>query len=153
MGNIAGDAPHHFGWEDWKIGWLADRQVACLNSPGTFKVRLDRVESLGGTKIAVVRTGVTTAFVAESRRAYGVDKEICKTGVLVYRVDSSTVSGYGPIQVENSSPAAQATTTCGEAVDFGAYKAGQSFHDDESGVTIAVDSSSSTGDVVRVTKS
>jgi M6 family metalloprotease-like protein len=153
MGNIAGDAPHHFGWEDWKIGWLADRQVACLNSPGTFTVRLDQVESLGGMKIAVVRTGVTTAFVAESRRAYGVDRAICKTGVLIYQVDSSTVSGYGPIQVENSSPDTPTTATCGEAVDWGAYKPGQSFHDDATGVTMAVRSSSSTGDVVTVTKS
>jgi M6 family metalloprotease-like protein len=153
MGNIAGDAPHHFGWEDWKVGWLADRQVACLNSPGTFTVRLDRVESLGGTKIAVVRTGVTTAFVAESRRPYGVDKGICKSGVVVYQVDSSTVSGYGPIKVQDSSPGTPTTSTCAEAVDWGAYKPGQSFHDDATGVTIAVAGASPTGDVVTVTKS
>ena len=153
MGNINGDAPHHFGWEDWKIGWLADSQVACLDSPGTAKVRLKEVESLGGTKIAVVRTGNTTADVAESRRAYGVDKGICKSGVVIYQVDSSTVSGMGPIRVQNSSPDAPTTSTCGEAVDWGAYEPGQSFHDTAAGVTITVDSSSATGDVVTATKS
>jgi hypothetical protein len=66
--------PTHFGWEDWKIGWLANSQVACLDSPGSFSVRLTEVEAPGGTKIAVVRTGPTTADVAESRRPYGVDK-------------------------------------------------------------------------------
>ncbi|MFD0632008.1 peptidase M6 [Catenulispora yoronensis] len=105
MGNIIGDAPHHFGWEDWKVGWLADRQVACLNAPGRFSVRLSEVESLGGTKIAVVRTGPTSAIVAESRKPYGVDKAICKSGVVVYKVDSATATGDGPIRVQNSSPA------------------------------------------------
>ncbi|WP_370370678.1 peptidase M6 [Catenulispora sp. GP43] len=153
MGNINGDAPHHFGWEDWKIGWLADSQVACLNSRGSFAVRLNEVESLGGTKIAVVRTGETTADVAESRRPYGVDKGMCKSGVVIYQVDSSTVSGSGPVRVQNSSPDAPTTKACGEAVDWGAYEPGQSFHDAAAGVTITVNASSSTGDVVTVTKS
>lgn len=153
MGNINGDAPHHFGWEDWQIGWLADSQVACLDSPGSFSVRLKQVESLGGTKIAVVRTGDTTAYVAESRRPYGVDKGICKSGVVIYQVDSSTVSGSGPVRVQNSSPDAPLTKACGEAVDWGAYEPGQSFRDSSAGVTITVNASSSTGDVVTVTKS
>jgi M6 family metalloprotease-like protein len=152
MGNIAGDAPHHFGWEDWKVGWLADSQVACLDSPGTMKVRLKEVESLGGVKIAVVRTGRTTAYVAESRRPYGVDKEICKSGVVIYQVDSSVDSGYGPIRVQNSSPDTPTTAACNEAVDWGAYEPGQSFHDEAAGVTITVDKSSATSDVVTVTK-
>ncbi|WP_194927866.1 peptidase M6 [Catenulispora pinisilvae] len=153
MGNIIGDAPHHFGWEDWKIGWLADSQVACLNEPGTLSVRLKEVESLGGTKIAVVRTGPTTAYVAESRKPYGVDKGICKSGVVVYAVDSSIASGDGPIRVQNSSPDTQTTSACGEAVDWGAYEPGQTFEDDTAGVTIKVNASSSSGDVVTVTKS
>jgi M6 family metalloprotease-like protein len=153
MGNINGDAPHHFGWEDWKIGWLADSQVACMDSAGSRTVRLAQVESLGGTKIAVVRTGPTTADVAESRRPYGIDKKLCKSGVVVYQVDSSIISGNGPIRVQNSSPDTPTTTACNEPVDWGAYQAGQSYHDDAAGVTITVNASSSTGDVVTVTKS
>jgi hypothetical protein len=116
-------------------------------------VRLKEVESLGGTKIAVVRTGDTTADIAESRRPYGVDKGICKGGVVIYQVDSSTVSGSGPVHVMNSTPDAPTTSTCGEAVDWGAYEPGQSFHDTAAGVTITVNSSSSSEDEVTVTKS
>ncbi|ACU75609.1 M6 family metalloprotease domain protein [Catenulispora acidiphila DSM 44928] len=152
MGNIIGDAPHHFGWEDWKIGWLANSQVACLDAPGTFAVRLKQVESLGGTKIAVVRTGQTTAVVAESRRPYGVDKGLCKSGVVIYKVNSATISGSGPIRVQNSSPHTPTTTACNEAVDWGAYEPGQTFHDTAAGVTITVNSASTTSDVVTVTK-
>ncbi|WP_344661862.1 hypothetical protein [Catenulispora subtropica] len=36
---------------------------------------------------------------------------------------------------------------------WGPHKPGQSFHDEEAGVTITVVTSSSTGDVVTVTKS
>ncbi|NUR57515.1 MAG: M6 family metalloprotease domain-containing protein [Catenulispora sp.] len=153
MGNITGDAPHHFGWEDWKLGWLANRQVACLASDGTMAVRLTEVESLGGTKIAVVRTGTNTAYVAESRKPYGVDSSICKSGVVIYKVDSSVNTGEGPIRVQNSSPGTPTTATCDEPVDWGAYKPGQTFRDEEAGVTITVNASSSTGDVVTVTKS
>jgi hypothetical protein len=153
MGNITGDAPHHFGWEDWKLGWLANRQVACLATPGTLTVRLTEVESLGGTKIAVVRTGQTTAYVAESRKPYGVDSSICKSGVVIYKVDSAVNTGEGPIRVQNSSPGTPTTATCDEPVDWGAYKPGQTFRDQEAGVTITVDATSSTGDVVTVTKS
>jgi M6 family metalloprotease-like protein len=153
MSNISGDAPHHFGWEDWKVGWLADRQVACLNSPGRFTVRLAAVESLGGMKIAVARTGTTSAYVAESRKPYGVDSSICKSGVVIYKVDSAIATGEGPIRVQNSSPGAPTTRTCDQPVDWGAYKPGQTFRDTAAGVTIAVNASSSTGDVVTVTKS
>jgi hypothetical protein len=152
MGNIAGDAPHHFGWEDWKNGWIGDGQVSCLNSPGTTTTSLRAVEIAGGKKIAVVRTGPTTAYVAESRKALGVDDAICKPGVVIYKVDSSTPTGSGPIQVQDSSPGAPAPAGCGEAVDIGAYQAGQTFTDAGAGVTITVDASSPLGDTVTVTK-
>ena len=71
MGNIAGPAPQYLGWHSWKLGWTRDNQVACLPGPGRRTVRLTPVERPGGTKIAVLRTGETTAYVAESRRATG----------------------------------------------------------------------------------
>lgn len=152
MGNIAGDAPHHFGWEDWKNGWIGDGQVSCLNSPGTMTTSLRALEIPGGKKIAVVRTGTTTAYVVESRRALGVDGAICKSGAVVYKVDSSTPTGTGPIQVQDSSPGAPTTATCKEAVDFGVFTTGQTFTDTAAGVTIKVDTSTPLGDTVTVTK-
>ncbi|MFF1651101.1 hypothetical protein [Streptomyces sp. NPDC058240] len=56
------------------------------------------MERRGGTKIAVLRTGETTAYVAESRRAEGNYEAACSMGVLIYRVDSAARTGEGPVR-------------------------------------------------------
>ncbi|HJD82210.1 M6 family metalloprotease domain-containing protein [Kitasatospora aureofaciens] len=151
MGNIAGPAPQHIGWERWKFGWIDDRQVACLPATGSRTVRLKAVERPGGTKIAVVRTGGTTAYVAESRRAVGADDTACSTGVLIYKVDTSTQTGYGPVQVVNGNPGATAPAGCA-ALDMAAYQPGRSFTDPATGVRIDVLRRGPVSDTIRVTK-
>lgn len=151
MGNIAGSAPQHLGWERWKFGWIDDRQVACLPSAGRRRVRLKAVESPGGTKIAVIRTGETTAYVAESRRAIDADSNACSTGVLIYKVDSATQTGYGPIQIVNGNPGATPASGC-QALDLAAFRPGQSFADPATGVRIDVERSSPLHDVISITR-
>ncbi|MBW5485547.1 M6 family metalloprotease domain-containing protein [Streptomyces bambusae] len=114
MGNIAGHAPQFLGWHSWKLGWIRDRQVACVAAPGRRTVALTPVERPGGTKIAVVRTGDTTAYVAEAREGQGV---------LVYAVDSAIQTGEGPVRVMNG---------------LAAYGPGQTFTDPDAGVQIDV---------------
>ncbi|MGW3206007.1 M6 family metalloprotease domain-containing protein [Streptomyces sp. NPDC001135] len=151
MGDIAGAAPQHLGWERWKLGWIDDRQVACLPSAGTRTVRLNAVESPGGKKIAVIPTGETTAYVAESRRAVGADGHACSSGVLVYKVDTSTPTGYGPIQVVNGNPGATPPSGC-RALDMAAFHSGQTFTDPATGVRIDVDSSAPLQDEISVAR-
>ncbi|MFF3911924.1 M6 family metalloprotease domain-containing protein [Streptomyces sp. NPDC001852] len=151
MGNIAGAAPQHLGWERWKFGWIDDSQVACLPSTGSRTVLLKAVESPGGTKIAVIRTGETTAYVAESRRAVGADSNACSTGVLIYKVDSSTQTGYGPVQVMNGNPDTTPPSGC-QSLDMAAFHTGQSFTDPGTGVRIDVDDSSPLHDRITLTK-
>ncbi|MEU9045226.1 MULTISPECIES: M6 family metalloprotease domain-containing protein [unclassified Kitasatospora] len=151
MGDIAGPAPQHIGWERWKFGWIDDRQVACLPASGSRTVHLKAVERPGGTKIAVIRTGESTAYVAESRRAVAGDAEACSTGVLVYKVDSSAQTGYGPVRVVNGNPGATAPNHC-TALDMAAYQPGQSFDDPATGVRIDVLRRGPLSDTIRVTK-
>ncbi|NUK41102.1 M6 family metalloprotease domain-containing protein [Streptomyces lunaelactis] len=151
MGNIAGPAPAHVGWHRWKFGWIDDNQVACLSAGGSRAVHLKAVESPGGTKIAVIRTGETTAYVAESRRAIRGDAKACSTGVLIYKVDSSTQTGYGPIQVVNGNPEATPPSGC-LPLDMAAFRPGQSFTDPTTGVRIDVKSSSPLHDDISITK-
>jgi len=151
MGNIAGPAPQHVGWERWKFGWIDDKQVACLPAAGSRTVRLTTVERPGGTKIAVVKTSDTTAYVAESRRAVGADSAACSTGVLIYKVDTSTQTGNGPLQVINGNPTATPPTGC-TPLDMAAYHPGQSFTDPATGVRIDVDKRGTLTDTIRITK-
>ncbi|MGW2422040.1 M6 family metalloprotease domain-containing protein [Streptomyces sp. NPDC001709] len=151
MGDIAGAAPQHLGWERWKFGWIDDRQVACLPSAGSRTVDLKAVESPGGTKIAVIRTSDTTAYVAESRRAVGADAKTCSTGVLVYKVDSAAQTGDGPVRIVNGNPGATPPSGC-RALDMAAFHAGQSFTDPATGVRIDVDSGASLHDRISITR-
>ncbi|MFF4607868.1 M6 family metalloprotease domain-containing protein [Streptomyces sp. NPDC001339] len=166
MGNIAGPAPQYLGWHSWKLGWTRDAQVTCLAAPGRRTVRLAPVERRPGTKIAVLRTGATTAYVAESRRAEGNDRDACSAGVLIYKVDSATPTGEGPVRVMNGHPAARPSpdlhpqktalradrphaTGC-TGLDLAAYRPGQTFTDPDSGVHIDILAGDATGDVVRL---
>ncbi|MEV8099253.1 M6 family metalloprotease domain-containing protein [Kitasatospora sp. NPDC085879] len=137
MGLISGPAPQHLGWERWKLGWIDDDQVACLPSSGRRTVHLYAVERPGGTKIAVIRTGETTAYVAESRRALGGDAGACSTGVLIYKVDSAAQTGEGPLQVVNGNPNAGVPDGC-KPIDLAAFGPGQSFTDPATGVRIDI---------------
>jgi M6 family metalloprotease-like protein len=152
MGYISGPAPQYFGWEAWKLRWIGDAQVACLATPGTQTTSLSAIEYAGGTKIAVVRTGRTTAYVVESRRAVGLDATACSSGALIYKVDSAAQTGYGPIQVMDATPNSTPPTGC-KPLDDAAYQPGQSFTDPASGVRIEVLAADSGGDTVRISRS
>ncbi|MFC9242519.1 M6 family metalloprotease domain-containing protein [Streptomyces sp. NPDC057136] len=151
MGDIAGHAPQYLGWHSWKLGWTHDAQVACLPVRGQRTVRLTPVERPGGTKIAVLRTGETTAYVAESRRAEGNDEAACSTGVLIYKVDSAAQTGEGPVRIMNPDPAAVPPTGCTQ-LDMAAYKPGQTFTDPGTGTRIDVLAEDRAGSTVRISK-
>lgn len=152
MGNIAGHAPQYLGWHSWKLGWTRDGQVACLAAPGRRTARLTPVERPGGTKIAVLRTGETTAYVAESRRAEGNDRDACSTGVFIYKVDSAAPTGEGPVRVMNGNPTGTPPAGC-TGLDLAAYTPGQTFTDPDTGVRIDVLAGGRAGDVVRLGRS
>lgn len=106
MGNLGGVAPDRFAWHKWKPGWLDDNQISCVRTWNTsVTTTLSPVETAGGTKVAVVRYGNSTAYVAEVRARLVNDSRACKTGVLVYKVDSVVASGSGPVRVMDSRPA------------------------------------------------
>ncbi|MEW2576817.1 M6 family metalloprotease domain-containing protein [Streptomyces syringium] len=152
MGLIGGAGSQYFAWQSWKLGWTHDRQVVCRASRGRDAVRLTAVEYGGGTKMAVIRTGPTTAYVVESRRALRADARACATGALVYKVDSSVPTGKGPIRVMDAEPDATPASGC-RPLDDALYRAGRSFTDSAAGVRIDVLSSHRHGETVRVTRS
>ncbi|MFI1368955.1 M6 family metalloprotease domain-containing protein [Streptomyces griseochromogenes] len=148
MGLISGPAPQHFGWEAWKFGWISDSQVSCLSTPDTYSTILNGVEYGGsGFKLAVIKTSGTTAYVAESRKAAGNDSGGCATGVVIYKVDTSTVSGSGPIRLVTNPDAAAPTGNC-TSLDMQTWKPGQWFEDSAARIRIYVNSSDAYTDTV-----
>ncbi|WP_237536649.1 M6 family metalloprotease domain-containing protein [Streptomyces sp. SID5785] len=115
MGSQFGLAPDLFAWHKWKLGWLDPRQVRCVGTAGPNRFTLEPLSSgprtrgtaFGtgdGTKLAVIRTGRSSAIAVEARGGTGNDSATCTRGILVYRVDSDSTSGEGPMQVLDTHP-------------------------------------------------
>jgi len=108
MGNIQATGNEYFGWERWLLGWVADAEVLCAGA-GETRAALVPIEappaavlrSSGGssTRLLVAPIGPTTAVVVEARAAVGADAGIPAPGLLVYVLDSSLPTGYGPLRV------------------------------------------------------
>jgi hypothetical protein len=85
-------------WQRLKLGWLDPSQIACATEPGRAVATLTPLETPGGLKAVVARSGPASFTVAELRRPLGADSGLCGNGVLVY--DVSTVPlGPAPIRV------------------------------------------------------
>ncbi|MGA2260374.1 MAG: hypothetical protein ABSH28_02940 [Acidobacteriota bacterium] len=94
MGNIAGHSTDYLGWHKWKLRWIRDDQVDVISQSGSEAMAcyLSPIETPGGSKIAVIRTGLSTAYVAEFRTKLGInalDGRGKYSGVLLYRIDAS----------------------------------------------------------------
>lgn len=112
MGSQFGLAPDLFGWHKWKLGWLDDQQVTCIQSDRVVTLEpMAAVPVPGasiGTRLAVIRTGEGSAVAIEARSSTGNDRSTCTEGVLLYRVRNETPSGGGPVDVIDTHPASDA---------------------------------------------
>lgn len=134
------NAPGLFAYERWNLGWLDDSQIICSALDTTQT--LFAVENTGGVKAVMVPLSKTKAIVIESRRPVGIDKNIKKSGALVYLVDSTKQSGMGPVQVhpidlKNDPLYLKAPLAVGENVTVEGY-------------TITVTASETSGDTVSI---
>ncbi|MFF3503452.1 peptidase M6 [Streptomyces sp. NPDC003247] len=138
MGHITGRGPQYFGWEAWKFGWIGDNQVVCVFQPRTQNtIALNGVEYTGGHKLLVVKTGPTTAYVAEARRKAHNDDNACSTGVLIYKVDTSIATGRGPIRVVRNPNAPAPPAGC-DTLDMSTWQPGQTFYDSTTRIQFTV---------------
>ena len=136
-----GNAPGLFAFERWNLGWIEDSQIVCSSAKEISQL-ITPVQSAGGIKAVIVPLSRTKALVVESRRAIGLDSKIAKTGALVYVVDSSLQSGYGPVKIYPSSVSTdprylRAPRAVGESVTV-------------EGITVSVTSATSAGDTVSI---
>jgi len=148
---------HFFAWEKWKLGWLEPSQLTCLNGPGEVAARITPLERAGGLKAIVIPTGISSAYVVEARRRIGQDARLCESGVLVYSVDSTVRTGYGPIHVRAAKRdhAGDLFDRCGPLYNapFDSAKGEVShFEDAAAGVSVQVLSSGPAGYLVRATR-
>lgn len=100
MGNIAGHSTDFLAWNKWKLRWIRDDQVDVVSqsSPDPTTHFLTPVETPGSSKMVVIRTGLSTAYIAEFRTRLGVnalDDRGQYSGILLYRIDATRSGARG----------------------------------------------------------
>jgi M6 family metalloprotease-like protein len=104
MNWVGGDGMELTAWNRWLIDLVSDDQIRCLPTASTTTLLTPvgmKGGVKGGVKGAVIPVSSTEAIVIESRRAVGYDLklDIKSQGALVYKVNTSIRSGYGPMRV------------------------------------------------------
>jgi M6 family metalloprotease-like protein len=90
-----GPGLHLFGWHKQKLGWLGPSDMICVDGQATANI--SPLDDAGGIKMMVAKTAPGVAYVAEARRAVGMDSEMCDSGgVLIYRVNANGDNGSFP---------------------------------------------------------
>ncbi|WP_327290999.1 M6 family metalloprotease domain-containing protein [Streptomyces sp. NBC_01198] len=145
-----------FAWHKWRLGWLTDRQIACVTSRSSTTYHLSPVETTGGQKAVIIPYGPTRVFVIEARAAVGDDHDACRQGVLAYRVRTDIDSGQGPVSVVDGHPGTSAcdfSSGAFNSLNDAPFTAGQTFTDAAAHVTFTVLGRDAAGDwSVRVTR-
>jgi M6 family metalloprotease-like protein len=149
---------HFLAWNKWKLGWLDSSQLTCLDGPGELTTTITPLARQGGLKAVVLPMGPSSAYVVEARRKIGEDSGLCDTGVLVYSVDSTIRSGYGPVRVRAAQRDTSSTLVnqCGPLYNAPFDKADgevATFEDANAGFSVRVLSSGTSGYRVQVTRS
>ena len=145
------EPPFGITWHKYRLGWIEQSQVTCLEAAGQVQVTLTPVETPRGMKAVVVRAGTSNAYVVEVRRKIGLDANICREGVLVYTVDSQVDNGGGPIRVQRAAddvPGAE-RQRCGTLYNA-PFEVGQTFED--ASVRVSVVRSSGSDYAVEVVR-
>lgn len=111
MGVISGAAPDWFAWDKWRLGWLPDAAVECVDqasgSTSTTHVLSPLSARQGVRAVVVARRGHKEALVAEMRTKAGLDDRLCAApGVLLYTVDAAKATGEGQLAVLHVNPGA-----------------------------------------------
>jgi M6 family metalloprotease-like protein len=129
MNFAPGDSKEWTAWSRWLIDFLPSSQVRCIDGSKTTTHQLTSVATnTTEPQLLVIPTSSTTAIAIESRRNIRFDakaKDI-SNGLLVYQIDTSKQSGYGPMEIVKKATAkdplyADAPLKPGESVTVSGY--------------------------------
>ena len=145
-GEDFGSTVEFMGWHLWRLGWIDDEQVTCVEPVSSLDVTLDALTQHGDSVIAVVPTSEHRAVVIESRKAERFNAAIPRPGVLIYVVWTDTA--FGPVLVGPRDGTEFPTTREGFA--NATLVIGDRYTDPVTGFTVTVVDSTDASDTVRI---
>lgn len=90
------------GWNRFLNGWVAENQVLCVSDPKTIEnlvMNPPHSSTKSGFELVIVKLSETKVMVIEALDEKGFDSNTYANSVLVYTVDSSVNSGFGPVRI------------------------------------------------------
>lgn len=138
------------GWHKWKLGWLDDDQVACVFGRGVSRHVLTPLPRPGGAKLVLLPVDEETGYALELRTEGGNDEEVCRPGVLVYKVAADVDTGQGPVRVIDSTRGSGGCTRSPNVhaeLSDATFTAGQTFRDKRSRIRVTVGPTDRAGNV------
>ncbi|MFC9249311.1 M6 family metalloprotease domain-containing protein [Streptomyces sp. NPDC057136] len=129
------------GWHKWKLGWLDNDQIDCAARSGTSEHTLGPLATAGGTKLAFIPLSAESGYAVEVRTPDGNDAEVCRPGVLVYKVSSDVDTGQGPVSIADSTQDSGGCTrepNVHAELSDAPFRPGGTFTDRTNGIRISV---------------
>ncbi|MET7656977.1 MULTISPECIES: M6 family metalloprotease domain-containing protein [unclassified Streptomyces] len=129
------------GWHKWKLGWLDASQIACVAAPGTTEHPLTPLSRPTGPKLVVVPVSDRTGYAVELRARGGNDENVCRPGILIYKVDADVDTGMGPVTVYDSHTDSGGCTRSPNVhaeLSDAPFAPGETFKDSKRGIRISV---------------
>jgi len=89
--------PGFFGWNRLLMGWLPDSEIRCIKNQNSTTHFLSNIDNVTDPKLALINVASGITIAMESRV---IDSK--NQGLLVYKIDSNTNHGDGPISAEKN---------------------------------------------------
>jgi hypothetical protein len=157
-GNMSTGNLELLAWDKWKVGFISDSQVRCVNSSMNSTIWL-RPSTTKGTfvKLLVIPLSKTKAIVVESQRSTGYNFKVPTSlnGAIVYQVDQELINGGGGKfgqGVHLLLPKNRATVQRTNGFLYGDARLVQGDYVEIGGIRITNIESGAFGDVIKVEK-
>lgn len=89
--------PGFFGWNRLLMGWLPDSEIRCIKNQNSTTHFLSNIDNVTDPKLVMINVASGITIAMESRV---IDSK--NQGLLVYKIDSNTNHGDGPISAEKN---------------------------------------------------
>jgi M6 family metalloprotease-like protein len=89
--------PGFFGWNRLLMGWLSDSEIRCIKNQISTTHFLSNIDNVTDPKLVMINVASGITIAMESRV---IDSK--NQGLLVYKIDSNTNHGDGPISAEKN---------------------------------------------------
>jgi M6 family metalloprotease-like protein len=89
--------PGFFGWNRLLMGWLPDSEIRCIKNQNSTTHFLSNIDNVTDPKLVLINVASGITIAMESRV---IDSK--NQGLLVYKIDSNTNHGDGPISAEKN---------------------------------------------------